>query len=372
MHCEIEFLPVGDASAAGDAIVVRYGYDDDYDLMLVDGGHEKTGNEIVEHLYDYFGPDPVVEHVVLTHSDADHASGLRAVLRQVQVNNLWLHVPWVLAEEARVSSLFSDPRWTAEGLRTEIERQYDIISELVDIAREIDCSIRLPFQGQHIGPFLVCSPSREIYRFLLPQFEKTPDPHQAAIEYFDMWIGKQSWISKVLRGAVSEVQRWVKESWDHELLRDGGITSASNESSVVLYGDFDNNNRVLLTGDAGNRALGWVADYLEDQGLPLRQFALVQVPHHGSRSNVGPTILNRLIGPTLPPNTNPQFSAFVSAPKDDSTHPRRIVLNAFKRRGAFTNATQGGKIIHWGGFQPRPNYQPLEAIPFYTSVEEYT
>ena len=34
-------------------------------------------------------------------------------------------------------------------------------------------------------------------------------------------------------------------------LRDGGQTSASNESSVVLYGTFDNNRRILLTGDAG-------------------------------------------------------------------------------------------------------------------------
>ena len=372
MNCEVEFLPVGDASAAGDAIVIRYGYENDYDLMLVDGGHEKTGNEIVEHLRQHFGPYPILEHVLLTHSDADHASGLRAVLREIQVNNLWLHIPWVLAEEARSLSLFSDRRWTEDGLNAYIRGQYDIISEIVDIALEARCPMRFPFQGQHVGPFLVCSPSREAYRFLVPQFEKTPDPNQPAIENVGMWIGEQNWFSKVLSAAVTEVQSWVTETWERERLRDGGITSASNESSVVLYGDFDYDNRILLTGDAGNCALHWAADYLEIQGLPLKEFALLQIPHHGSRSNVGPTILNRLVGPIMSENSEKRFNAFVSAPKDDSKHPRKMVLNAFTRRGAFTNATQGMKIIHWGGFPTRPNYERIEALPFYESVEEYS
>jgi beta-lactamase superfamily II metal-dependent hydrolase len=45
--------------------------------MLVDGGHAATGTTIVNHLKRYFGADVSLEHVVLTHSDADHASGLR-------------------------------------------------------------------------------------------------------------------------------------------------------------------------------------------------------------------------------------------------------------------------------------------------------
>ena len=40
-----------------------------------------------------------------------------------------------------------------------------------------------------------------------------------------------------------------------ETLREGGITAAENESSVVLYGQIDGRN-ILLTADAGLRALG--------------------------------------------------------------------------------------------------------------------
>ena len=77
--------------------------------MLIDGGHAETGDAIVAHLKRHFGANPVLEHVVLTHSDADHASGLRTVLKEIAVNNLWLHVPWLLAEEARDLFLERNP-----------------------------------------------------------------------------------------------------------------------------------------------------------------------------------------------------------------------------------------------------------------------
>jgi beta-lactamase superfamily II metal-dependent hydrolase len=61
--------------------------------MLVDGGHEQTGERLVEHLRKQFCPYVVLEHVLLTHSDADHASGLRTVLKEMPVSNMWLRVP---------------------------------------------------------------------------------------------------------------------------------------------------------------------------------------------------------------------------------------------------------------------------------------
>ena len=100
MTCEIEFLPVGDASKAGDAIVIRYGEPEAYELMLVDGGTLDTGDAIVAHLHAHFGAGARLSHMVLTHSDADHASGLRKVLEDVPATNLWLHIPWFHAEEA--------------------------------------------------------------------------------------------------------------------------------------------------------------------------------------------------------------------------------------------------------------------------------
>jgi hypothetical protein len=52
----------------------------------------------------------------------------------------------------------------------------------------------------------------------------------------------------------------------------------------------------LLTGDAGINGLTWAADWADSLGLPLQNFSFVQIPHHGSRRNVGPAILTRLLG----------------------------------------------------------------------------
>jgi beta-lactamase superfamily II metal-dependent hydrolase len=370
MNCEIEFLAVGTGSKPGDAIVLRYGDVNAYHLMLIDGGKAETGDKIVAHLKKYFGPHAELEHVVLTHSDADHASGLRTVLKEIPVKNLWLHIPWFLSTEA--VHLFNDKRWTPDGLSAAIKKEYDIVSEIVDLANAQGTKMFYPFQGYDIGPFRILSPNKAAYLYLLPQFDKTPDPDKEAIEAASMWLGKASILEKLVEFAKAKIENWTTETWAKELLRDGGVTSASNESSVVLYGVFEGDRRVLLTGDAGINALSWGAQYAISSGLPLQQFSFVQIPHHGSRRNVGPTVLNQLLGPIQPEGSNERFSAFVSAPADDETHPRKIVLNAFKRRGGRVIPTQGVDKVYWGGFPNRDGYSAVEPCPFYTKVEEYT
>jgi hypothetical protein len=156
-----------------------------------------------------------------------------------------------------------------------------------------------------------------------------------------MWLGKQSMISRIMDAARAKVESWTTEKWDTERLRDGGQTSASNETSVILYGEFDDDRRVLLTGDAGVNGLTWAANYADSIGLPMQQFRFVQIPHHGSRRNVGPTILNRIVG------------------------------HAFIRRGGKIIATQGTNKIHYGGFPKREGYTSATPLPFSTKVEAY-
>src|SRR5262249_10495103 len=139
----------------------------------------------------------------------------------------------------------------------------------------------------------------------------------------------------------------------------------------VLYGDFGDNKRVLLTGDAGISGLTWAANYATACGLSLQQFSLVQIPHHGSRRNVGPTLLNRLLGGIQPEPSPIRFIAFVSAPPEDDTHPRKMVLNAFMRRGGEVIATQGSNKIHYGGFPKRDDYINATPLLFSATVEAY-
>lgn len=370
MNCEIEFLPVGQASKGGDAIVVRWdGQPGYFYVMIVDGGDLDSGKSLVKHIRDEYGPKCIVAHVVVTHCDADHISGVREVLTELDVRSLWIHLPWNAA--AASMPYFANKSWTLAGLQATLRREYDLVDDLVQIARGRNIPIYEPFAGQRIGPFTVLSPSREFYSLVVPQFDRAPEPDEDALKRAGLWIGKANIFHRLMDKSTTKVQKWTTERWDRELLKDGGCTSASNESSVVLYGDFGLHRRVLLTGDAGCWGLSLAATFADSQSLPLRDFMFVQIPHHGSRSNVGPTILNYLIGPILPINSPAHFSAFVSAPTSDDSHPRKMVINAFVRRGATVCATQGIKKVFWGGFRPRANYVPAEALPFASQVEEY-
>jgi hypothetical protein len=371
MNFEIEFLPVGEASKPGDAIVVRYEADNNgFYLMVIDGGSVESGQQVVDHVTNYYGKDAVVANAVLTHCDGDHACGFREVLQGLDVRNVWMHVPWLAASGSL--PYFADKKLTAEVLARKLRREYDLIDEIYELALKRQMKVFQPFAGQKIGPFTVLSPHQEIYELLLPQFDRTPEPDKAAIEGAGLWIGRPPGLfGKIADKVIAKAEKWIKETWDNERLKDGGVTSATNESSVVLYGDFGQSRRVLLTGDAGNWALRLAAHQAQQSGLPVQNFSFVQIPHHGSRSNVGPSILNQLVGPILPKGSATKFAAYVSAPKDDESHPRKMVLNAFLRRGGSVVATQGVSTCYTIGYPFKSGYNAVGSMPFSEQVEDY-
>ena len=368
MNYEIEFHPVGDATKAGDAISVRYGHNGQYEVVVVDGGTSDSGQALVDHIQRYYGPSTVIAHVVSTHPDTDHASGLREILKTFRVENLWLHGIWHHASELR--PYFADKRFSDQGLADKIRKEYPIIEELLDLARKQETPVYEPFQGARVGPFTVLSPTRYAYLRLVPQFRKTPEPDIEALKQENFWLGESrqaGLLGKLLEKAIS----WIDERWDVELLREGAVTAAENETSTVLYGQFGQ-EAVLLTGDAGVNALRWACDWAKGSGIDLSTLNLVQVPHHGSRSNVTPTILDRLLGPKLPAYASPKRMAVVSSPKDDEKHPRKMVMTAFRRRGAPVHKTQGIYIRHHSGVMPRrDNESPSVPFDWFDQVENY-
>jgi hypothetical protein len=267
---------------------------------------------------------------------------------------------------------FADKKLTPEILAKKLRAEYDLLDDIYGIAVERGMKVSQPFADQKIGPFTVLSPHKSIYEILLPQFDRTPEADQAAIEATGLWIGKPlGFLAKIADMAVSKAEKWVKETWENERLKDGGKTSATNESSVVLYGDFGPLHKVLLTGDAGHRALSLSAYQAQQSGFPMQQFSFVQIPHHGSRSNVGPNILNQILGPILPGGSRHKFFAYVSAPKEDESHPRRMVLNAFLRRGGYVVATRGVTKCYTVGYPFKPGFERVNSMPFSDQVEDY-
>jgi hypothetical protein len=95
--------------------------------------------------------------------------------------------------------------------------------------------------------------------------------------------------------------------------------------------------RYLFTGDAGVEALERAADYGE-LDHSITSLRVMQSPHHSSRHNIGPDVLDRLVGPK---GGSTGTVAFISAAANSETHPSRKVSNAFTRRGVNVYVTNG-------------------------------
>lgn len=208
MNYEIEFHPVGDASKAGDAISIRYGTQGNYQAVVIDGGTDGAGDSLVEHITRFYGAGTVIEHVVSTHPDSDHACGLRAVFQNFQVNNLWIHGIWHHAEE--MLPYFADKRWTADGLAKKIRSEYSVVQELLELAEQQGTAVYEPFQGAQIGPFTVLSPHRWSYLRLVPQFRRTPEADMVALGVDRMVVGPSTkGLARLLKSLVESAVSWV-------------------------------------------------------------------------------------------------------------------------------------------------------------------
>lgn len=330
MNFEVDFLPIGEGS--GDAITIHYGDDQTgYLLHVVDGGRAATANTIIDHINKYY-PGYYINHMVLSHADDDHATGLVGVMEKFKVQHLWMNRPWLYAEQ--ILHHFHG-NFTLQGLIDNIKERHPYLVELERLAIKQGTIIHEVFQGSKIGAFTVLAPSRQRYINSIPDFGKTPDRYSADA-------------STALGGLASlfvEGAKKLMENWNIETLAGNTETSASNESCVVQYGVLGTKG-VLLTADVGPIGLDEAADYGAQLGFDRPKF--VQVPHHGSRHNVTPAILNRWLGPKVEEGTE-VGTAFCSVGSNKQDYPRAQVKNAFMRRGFKVYSTRTKWLSHSAG-----------------------
>lgn len=353
MAFEVDFLPVGDTY--GDAIVIRYGEaNNGYYLHVVDGGRTDTGQTIISHIENYY-PGYFINHVVVSHADNDHACGLIDVLKRFKVEHLWMNRPWLYAKE---TLQYFHGNFTLQGLIDDMKQRHPYLVELEELAKAKGTQIHEVFQGEKIGQFTVLAPSRKRYIELIPEFEKTPTSYKDEVK--EPTFG-------LLKTLAEAAKKWLDEKWDVETLSENPQppTSASNESCVVQYAILEEGKTALLTADVGPAGLSEAADYAATLGLTFPKF--VQIPHHGSRHNVTPTILDRWLGPRKKQGTV-VGTAYCSIGANKPDYPRGQVKNAFIRRGYNVYANRTRMISHYSG-SGHPDLVPLTPEPFDNNVE---
>jgi beta-lactamase superfamily II metal-dependent hydrolase len=364
MAYEIDFLPVGDGGS-GDAIAMRFwdvgANPPQQTVVVIDGGTKESGAALVEHLGIHY-KTTTVNGAICTHSDADHASGLIEVLENCKVERLLMHLPWT--HFADLDKFLTEETITTDKLKQHFKKSLDGARALEALARKKRIQIYEPFSDTVASndSFSILGPSKKFYEDLLQSFRCVPESFAKPPEL----------VRKAVEAVTEAIAKWVEEKWHIETLADPkeNDCSAENNSSVILLFK-DGNEKFLFTSDAGVPALTEAVNFAASKGIDLKTVNALQVPHHGSKHNVGPTILDQILGPrTLQPQ--PTKSAIVSASKGgEPKHPSRRVVNAFMRRQSRVFPTQGRTICHYGNGAPiRKGWSPLTPLNFFNEVEE--
>jgi beta-lactamase superfamily II metal-dependent hydrolase len=344
MGFEIDFLPVEAGEKSGDAIALKIWNGTTWWVVVIDGGYTDDGDALVDHINRYYGTNQV-NLVILTHPDADHASGLLRVVERMRVDELWMHQPW--------------NRVTTSRLQSTLRRDLDAAKALETAAQKKGIPITQPFSNTKYQDFIyVIGPTEEFYQKQLADFDCVPTslagfrPTPLRAGAFASLVGYSQPPSSPYPtlGSLGYHSAFAslaakREDWHQETLDDDCDTSAENNTSVILAVKLAPDYWGMFTGDAGEPALIGALDWLDQTNFSTSNFKFVQIPHHGSEHNISPAVLNRWLGP-------PQISdvqtrtAFVSSARKAPKHPSDKVMNAFRRRGALPYATEG-ESIRW-------------------------
>lgn len=352
MPYEVDFLPIGDSH--GDAICMRYGNPQiGYAIDIVDGGYTDTGQAILEHL-DKVYQSNTVNTVVLTHADDDHARGLIPVLENCRVGSLRMNCPW---HYAAATLHHYHGNYTLQGLIDYMKEKHHVLVELEDIARRRNITVLPALQGDMYGALRVLSPSPALYTALVPDMDKTPP------NYGPSGLG-----ARLFERVTTAIQN-VGERWDIETLQENPpATGASNEASVIHLFEYDG-FRLLLTGDVGPVGLTQAHAYAVSigQAAPLK---VMQIPHQGSRRNVTPSVLDAWLGPRLPQGSPDRGSSYCSVGGNKDDHPRKVVQNAFRRRGYPVQVGRNMTVAFTN--PPRQGWNTVPSEPLWPQVEDYS
>ena len=349
MGYEVDVLGVGEKSTSGDAIAIRFGNLhgslEEQTVVVIDGGYKEDGAKLVNHIRTHFGTSKV-DLVISTHPDQDHINGLTTVLEELEVTELWIHKAW--EHNQGLAAKFNDGRVTDNSLGEKLKANLQAAYDLTRLAESKSVTVLEPFTGLTFGAVSVLGPSLPYYEELLPQFDGMPNAKQEGAR-------TESPLLKGILAALEGTDKTVSASWGSDFIDDEDSTSPKNNSSVITQIIVDG-KRLLFCGDAGVTALEHAADQLESctSGAELRFF---QIPHHGSKRNVGPAALNRIIGQPVAQGVITSITAIASTAKEgEPKHPHKAVLNAFTHRGVKALATRGKGICVFTDAPQRPGW----------------
>jgi beta-lactamase superfamily II metal-dependent hydrolase len=145
--------------------------------------------------------------------------------------------------------------------------------------------------------------------------------------------------------------------WD-----DNEGTSEINESSLIFLFEYET-QRILFTGDAGKVGLSQAINFAKSRQIDLKNLTLIKMPHHGSRKNVNPQLMDQL--------GNDATICMISCVQgDEGHHPSKRLVNMLIEKGFTVLTTAGAAACHTYNNPPsREGYNKAESLKPYVTVE---
>lgn len=351
MQYEIDFLPVGEWSKWWDAIAIRYwdfSHRDLFKVIVIDWWTKASWELVVKHIKEHFQTEKV-DCIIATHFHQDHIWWISEIINWLTIWAIVMHRPWTYSKTIKKMTI---TEMSISKLEQKLEKSLNWLSNLEDLANQENIPIYEYFAGEHIfqDELIVVWPTKEYYEQLLANFSATPEVKEG----FSLIEKTEQFIKTATETAIE----WIWEALHIETLTDDyEDTSPENNSSIVLLLRIDW-KRLLFTGDCWKEWLRRVIDFTNNGELDLSNIDFLDVPHHGSKRNLWPTILNKL---------NPKV-AFISCPKEwDPKHPSRKVINALIRRDCSVFTTKWMTKSHmnttrdwWSSATPETFYNEVE------------
>ena len=356
MAFEIDLLPVGSEKKSGDCIAMRYGNLVDgkqqQTVIVVDGGYGSTWEETLKpHLQKYYNCEYDgklhIDLVVLSHPDQDHVSGLVEMAKdpEVEIVLVMMHRPW----KELTPSWFKDGRITKDSLKERLGDAFEKAKELADISRT--CNVKLldvgPISIKNGALITILGPSKEFYKTCIANCEKTPEQNENVEDLPQTQASKGN----------MEYELYVegKITWD-----DTETTSSINESSLIILFEYEK-VKILLTGDAGKEGLRQAIKYARENNIRLDDCSIIKMPHHGSRKNVDPAIIDAFVG---------SKRVYYSCASDDlGHHPSQRLINLMNEKG-FVQLSTSGSTLHWGVNAPDRGWKLASRFRSFPQIEK--
>lgn len=359
MNYEVDILAVGDETKckSGDAIALRFGeFDGDLTkqyVVVIDGGFEGSGDKLVNRIIKEYGTY-YVDLVISTHPDSDHINGLSVILEKLTVGELWIHTPWNLSEDIKNLAENRNLEVLSTDKRRKLIKSLQAAYDLEKLAIQKKINVVEPFEGT--------SKFNNVVHVLGPSLDY----------YYELVSGIDGSKQSLIKSSMTKVKNLIIETWNKDELTDPdeNAVNSRNNSSVITLLQLD--KAFLFVGDSGVQALTKAVDYAESKSYDLTSKIIYQqIPHHGSKRNLGPTLLNRIVGPILDEGKKTSKIAIISAAPNHPKHPSQRVRNALIRRGARVAETLGLDHCYQSeGLTTRPGWVPITFAEYRKFYEE--